>query len=241
MKNFKVVPICDKQRRDIKKENILEDGLYRTCDVYKGGGGYDKFPEICNKRLGYNYSHQFVVQLFGCPLKCPYCYVTREGIFGEYRNISSKRILESFKKSNQDIFHLMGGAPALYLEDWSLIIDELDKNKIFHSDLLLVEKEYSNGILRKINKNNTLYAVSIKGFGDDYEENTGVEFNEILFWKNLNKVIENKLNFYFTYTNMSDENIQEFKNMCKENLNHYNISIFENEFKIDLVLYEALK
>jgi Organic radical activating enzymes len=238
---FKVVPLCDKQKRDIKDNNILNDGLYRKCDVYKGGGGYDKFPSICEKRLGYNYYNQFVVQLFGCPLKCPYCYVTPDGIFGEYVEINADDMVNAFVDSKLDIFHLMGGAPALYIEDWILIIDKIEKNKVFHSDLLLIEKDYSIDILKNINQANTLYAVSIKGIGYDFEANTGVKFNENLFWNNLNKVIENGLNFYFTFTGLSKESVENFKNECKTKLNNYTEEIFNDSFIIDLVEYEALK
>lgn len=43
---WKVVPICDKQMKDVNPSDVLNDGLYRKCDVYKGGGGYDMFPSI---------------------------------------------------------------------------------------------------------------------------------------------------------------------------------------------------
>lgn len=238
---FKVVPICDKQRMDIDDKHILENGLYRTCDIYKGGGGYDKFPEICNKRLGLRYSNQFVVQLQGCTLRCPYCYVTEEGIFGDDILVSAEDLVNAFNNSNQDVFHLMGGAPALYIEDWYSIINILDPSKVFHSDLLLTERGYDDDVLLSINKPNTIYAVSIKGFGIEYLMNTGVEFNSRLFWKNLDKVISNNLNFYFTYTNMTDSSINEFKSNCKLKLKNYNERIFEDEFKIELIEYEALK
>ena len=84
MGNFKwpVVPLCEKQLRDIRQKDILEDGLYRLCDIYRGGGGYDQFINIYNKRFGTSLTdgRQFVVQLYGCPLRCPYCYVTEDGV-----------------------------------------------------------------------------------------------------------------------------------------------------------------
>lgn len=238
---FKVVPLCERQKRDIKKEHLLDSGLYRVCDVYKGGGGYDKFPEICKRRLGYSYNVQFVVQLYGCTLSCPYCYVTKDGIFGSYKEVSLKSLLMSFDRSNQNIFHLMGGAPALYIDDWNHILDKMDTSKVFHSDMLLTEKEYCDSTLDKINRDNTLYAVSIKGYGDSYKSNTGVEFNSKLFWSNLNKLVAHNINFYFTYTNMSDTDIKEFKEECKNSVKYYEDKIFEDDFKIELVRYESLK
>jgi hypothetical protein len=46
-----VVPLCKNQLRDIKEEDILEKGLYRLCNTYKGGGGYDQFNKIYEKRF----------------------------------------------------------------------------------------------------------------------------------------------------------------------------------------------
>ena len=82
--NWPIVPLCKKQLLDINLNDILENGLYRLCNTYKGGGGYDKFPVIYEKRYGINPGgNQFVVQLYGCPLKCSYCYVTINGIWGD--------------------------------------------------------------------------------------------------------------------------------------------------------------
>ena len=41
MKLFKVVPLCKKQLLEVTPSDILNDGLYRKCNVYKSGGGYD--------------------------------------------------------------------------------------------------------------------------------------------------------------------------------------------------------
>ncbi len=85
--DWKVVPLSEGQLQDVNPKDILEDGLYRMCNSYKGGGGYDKFPDFVQHfyRLEKDkYSKQFIVQLFGCNLDCPYCYVTREGVWGDW-------------------------------------------------------------------------------------------------------------------------------------------------------------
>ena len=39
---WSVVPLCKNQLKDVDPKDILENGLYRLCDTYKSGGGYDK-------------------------------------------------------------------------------------------------------------------------------------------------------------------------------------------------------
>ena len=130
MSKWKVVPLCTRQRRDVNPKDIISGGLFRFCNSYKSGGGYDKFPEIYERRFGVpsnDLGMQFVVQLYGCSMDCPYCYVTKDGICGNYVEMSSREFVEAFELSrlysnNCRIFHLMGGAPALYLNDWEHII-----------------------------------------------------------------------------------------------------------------------
>ncbi len=61
---WKVVPISKGQKKDVRKEDLLEGEHFRKCSTYRGGGGYDKFPEYCEKILGVRHSEQFIVQLF---------------------------------------------------------------------------------------------------------------------------------------------------------------------------------
>lgn len=49
MYSWKVMYLCDKQLRDVNPSDIIKNGLYRRCDTYKGGGGYDKFSDIYKK------------------------------------------------------------------------------------------------------------------------------------------------------------------------------------------------
>lgn len=242
---WKVVPICDKQMRDVNPSDVLNNGLYRRCDVYKGGG-YDIFPAIYNKRNPCNktdLANQFVVQLYGCPLNCPYCYVTRRGIFGRYTKVSTTKILRDFRQSGLKVFHLMGGAPAIYINDWKLIISKLSDDEVFRSDLLLVEGEYDENVLAELAQyKNTLYAISIKGVTwDELRVNTGVDFNIDLFWSNFNKVVKSGIPYYLTFTGMSDESIEYFKGLLSIRFSDEYERILEDSFKIQLIEYEALK
>lgn len=240
--NWKVVPLCEKQLKDVNPLDILSGGLYRKCNIYKGGGGYDKFSDIYKKRLGImnkDFNNQFVVQLYGCTLNCPYCYVTRDGIFGKYQEVSTKQLIMDFKETNLDVFHLMGGAPAIYIEHWIELLENLG-NIPFHSDLLCVEKEYDKSILKELSfYKNALYAVSIKGFTpDEFRYNTGVEFDSKLFWNNLSALYEYNIPFYITFTGMSEESIEKCKKQLKENFGE---EILADSFAINLIKYKALE
>lgn len=249
MENYlwKVVPVCEKQRKDVKCTDLLNNGLYRKCDIYKGGGGYDKFSDIYKIRTGItdkNFNNQFVAQLYGCPLKCPYCYVTSYGVFGEYINVSTEKILTDFYNSHLDVFHLMGGAPAIYIDRWIDILEKLKEEYPFHSDLLCVENYYNIDTLKALAKfKNSLYAVSIKGSTpEEFKRNTNVEFNDDMFWTNLINLYTYNVPFYITFTGMSKESIRNFKNQLV-----FKTSILDSEnilkdsFIINLVKYKALE
>lgn len=234
---FDVVPLCKAQLLDVNPSDVLNNGLYRRCNTYKGGGGYDKFPEIYNKRFGCNrtdLNNQFVVQVKGCTLACPYCYVTRAGIDGKSIKVSSKKLVSDFKDSGCSVFHLMGGAPAIHLDKWPDLLKHL-KDEVFHSDFILLEGEYDKAVLRELSfYENSLYAISIKG-GDaeEFKHNTGVNFNETMFNRNLEALFSAGLYCYFTFTGMSDESIAKFKDKYKG-------YPFHDSFAIQLVHYKAL-
>ena len=232
---WKVVPLCEKQLRDVNPSDILNNGLYRRCNVYKSGGGYDLFPIISEKLLGKNLSNQFVVQLFGCNLNCPYCYVTRDGVFGEWVEVSTTKLIEDFALSNQEVFHLMGGAPAIYLDSWIDILQKLPDDKVFTSDLMLSEGEYPEETLVELSKfQNSIFAVNIKGLTEEeYLNNTGTSMNKELILSNLTKVKASGIKFYITFTNCSKELIPSFIKDNKLQGVEY--------FSIDLIDYEALK
>lgn len=217
-----VVPICDAQKLDVRPEDLLNNGVYRKCDTYRGGGGYDRFNAIYEKRFGRKINPvQFVVQLRGCPLRCPYCYVTKDGIFGEALMLSDEELLVAYRDSGCEVFHLMGGAPALYLKHWKQIANRV---KVFHSDFLLVEGTYRKEDLIGLPG---LHAVSIK---ERYlYTNNMLE----LMHRNIEKLTECGVNFYITFTG-SDELKEELKHTIGD-------SVFEDSFVIDIVNYDALK
>ena len=238
MFRWPVVPLCEKQLRDVSTDDILEGGDFRKCNVYKGGGGYDRFPYICERRLGKKFSNQFVVQLKGCPFKCPYCYVTNEGIWGKAKEYTSLALIKHFINSKQEVFHLMGGAPALYIEHWPELLDLMPEDKVFHSDLLLLEKPYTTDWLTRIDRPNTLFTVSIKGAtASSFKENTGIHFNEELFWANLNFIVHSNINFYITFTN-PDIYTYAFQSKL---IKRYGSDILRDSFSIELIKYKALE
>lgn len=243
---WKVVPICENQLRDVNSDDILNGGLYRKCNIYKGGGGYDRFSDIYKHRNGLdmdqNFNNQFVVQLYGCPLNCPYCYVTPAGIYGEYKDISTEKLLYDFYESGLDVFHLMGGAPAIYIEHWVEILEGLKAQYPFHSDLLCIEKQYDIDTLIELAKfKNTLYAVSIKGStSDEFRKNTGKDFNENMFWSNLENLWRYDIPFYLTFTGMDENSINRFKKLLKSKFPNNYGKVLKDSFAINLVRYKAL-
>lgn len=238
--NWRVVPISSFQKLDVREDDLLNDGHFRKCNTYRGGGGYDQFPIICESRLGFRLHHQFVVQLYGCNLDCPYCYVTRSGVGGNYISYTSEDLIVAFIKSKQEVFHLMGGAPALYLEGWSDIIKRLPQDAVFHSDFLLTEKPYDVDVVRELARfPNGLYAINIKGTTpENYRENTRKDLKENLFWRNLTILVNEGVEFYLTATNPDMHHYGALIERLKEAFG--NDSRFNDDFIIDLIDYEAL-
>ena len=216
-----VVPLCDNQLKDIREEDIIFDGLYRKCNTYRGGGGYDQFNKIWEKRKGYSISpEQFVVQLKGCPLKCPYCYVTPEGINGSAVLRSTPNLIADYWLSGLTILHLMGGAPALYLPYWK---DLHNVTEVFHSDFLLVENKYNKKDLIGLKG---LHAVSIK---EPYIYTTK-QLN--MMFENLEILLECGVDFYITFTGapVLMETIET----------RFGKEILKDSFVIDIKNYKAL-
>jgi hypothetical protein len=200
-----VVPICEKQKRDVAPEDLLDGGLFRQCDINKGGGGYDEFNRTYKKRFGEDINpKQFVVQLFGCPLRCDYCYVTREGVWGTPTMLDTDVLRNCYIKSGLDVLHLMGGAPALYLHNWKKLADHPDV-KVFHSDFLCCESVYELGWLEGLPG---LHAVSVKKETVKYRD---------LFFYNLWALILSEIQFYITFTGdyyLKEEIRKEFGEEC---------------------------
>ena len=232
-----VVPICEAQQLDVAAEDLILMGTYRRCKTYKAGGGYDQFPTIFRKRWPGEWEgleEQFVVQLKGCTLECPYCYVTKTGVNGMPTRIQTNEMVRTFEWSKCGVFHLMGGAPAIYIEHWPELLECLD-GRPFHSDFILNEKPYDVNVLRQIAEYpNQLHAVSIKGedaLAYQYKTHTAVDFPMMM--DNLEKLVNCGVPFYVTFTGMSELAIEEFKNSVGKD-------IFEDSFAIEVRDYDAL-
>jgi uncharacterized Fe-S cluster-containing radical SAM superfamily protein len=241
MTNWKVVPICNYQKLDVRPEDLLNGGDFRKCETYRGGGGYDQFPKIAKKRLGVEAHRQFVVQLYGCNLDCPYCYVTRSGVWGIPKSYTTEGLVAAYVASDQQVFHLMGGAPAIYLDQWKELIWGLPPDVIFHSDFLLTELEYSHEALAELSfqqqHRKMLFAVDIKGVTpEDYERNTRKPFKAELFWTNLNSLVDHRINFYITYTNCDERFRPAFEYKLKY---HFGSDILNDSFVVPLIDYET--
>lgn len=239
MFKWPVVPLSEGQLRDVRPEDILCGGAFRTCNTYRGGGGYDQFPQLCEKMLGIkDASTQFVVQLRGCTLDCPYCYVTREGVWGVPTSFLSSALVAWFGISNAKVFHLMGGAPAMYMKYWPQLISlvRLLPDRVFHSDLMLVEHDYDPDVLRRISGPHCLYAVDIKGLTtQEFERNTRRPFNEDLLYKNLHTLALSPVKFYFTFTNVEPEGRIRFLSYFQDMYGYA-----PENFVVDLIEYDAI-
>lgn len=246
---FKVCPVQGRQLLDVRKSDIFGD--FRICDTYRGGGGYDKLPAIIRKRnilsveegILSHIGKQFVVQLYGCHLRCPYCYVTKDGIFGEYVEYTAPELIKSFSRArethNVGVFHLMGGAPGLYMKHWASIIERLPDDVVFTSDILLTEGIYEKYILDMICSRRAIYAVNIKGVTEEnYKENTGREIDWSIFWTNLEKIMNSHINFYLTFTNPDLCYLNKFLHKLEI---LYGSRIMEDSFIIDIKNYEAIR
>lgn len=254
MYHWNVAPICEKQLRDINPEDLLfeptERGyLYRRCNTYKGGGGYDRFESIWRRRHGKSVfcSDQFVVQLSGCPLQCPYCYVTRDGIDVKPVQVTTKEMIQAYRFTKLPVFHLMGGAPAMYFENWEEIIFDMMGIGIFHSDFLLIEKEYDEKMVEILSKRyrcneSCLFAVSVKGAdAEQFKKNTGRDLDETLFWKNLMKLVRYEMPFYITFTGMNEDDILKWRKSASKYFSTTDMLwMLQDSYAIELRDYGAL-
>jgi pyruvate-formate lyase-activating enzyme len=236
---WKIVPLSEGQLKDVRAEDILDNGHFRKCETYRGGGGYDQFPFIARERLGFEYHKQFIAQLYGCNLDCPYCYVTRAGVWGTPVMYTTEDLVAAYVRSGQGVFHLMGGAPAIYLEHWPELIEALPSGAVFHSDLMCTERLYTADQIRAIAKPNCLYAVNVKGMTqEEHMTNTRKPLPATRFWANLRLLADlMPENFYITFTNVARENQEMFWAHCKAWLPWEKHRM--SSFTIDLIEYDA--
>lgn len=243
--------MCEQQLRDVRPEDVIAQGHFRLCNTYRGGGGYDQFPLIYERRTGQSgHNLQFVVQLYGCPLDCPYCYVTKDGVWGVPVNYTRYQMASLFCHFGASVFHLMGGAPALQMDRWPELIAELERQArlkrkgpwVFHSDMLLTESWYDPEVLAQIKRPNALYAVSVKGVSPlCYHRNTGRVFQDAKFWGNLASLEQFAVPYYLTFTNCANDEVELFWTRFKREFpDSYELQK-RDAFSISLIQYEALK
>ena len=241
---WKVVPLSKEQMVDIHPEYVLGQGMYRICHTDRSGGGYDHFARYAKTKWGAKYreglatnrwNKQFVVQLYGCPLDCHYCYVTRAGVWGSFLPILTSDLMAEFNASGASVFHLMGGAPAMYMDQWHEIIERLPYNRFFHSDLMLIESRYRQDTLRSISRDNCLYAVNIKGLTDEeWTANTRKPPPDwALLYRNLYRLIEAEVPFYVTFTNIGRSDAVLWRGV--------HLPDYIKAYHIDLIDYDAVK
>lgn len=232
---------------DVRSEDLVADGLFRVCDVYRGGGGYDQFPRLAAFfGLGGSHHLQFIVQVQGCTLDCPYCYVTRQGVWGDPLAADAGLLVDWFNTTPASVFHLMGGAPALYLEGWPLLLEALGRKGkrdwVFHSDLLLNERRpYPDAIIRELRHPRALYAVDIKGLDpDEWKQNTRQDtFPGEMLWENLAVLERHRVRYYITFTNVRLSNRREFWERFRRQFPEAAPLREDQSFHIDVIEYNA--
>ena len=255
---FPVVPLCEKQLRDVREEDrVYVNGcpVARTCRIDKAGGGYDKFRDIFLFRFGVDTGpDHFIAQLYGCTHDCPWCYVTVDGVWGDALGLKTRELVNLVHMVNEKreqkikVFHLMGGAPALYLNSWPVLYHELALCDLyFHSDFLLDEGLYNIYALEYLANMDKDYGANVNPIGKGNARANGqlhaVSFKpgsplSRLQLANLRSLHVSGLPFYITFTGMQEEEIQARKKQVIE----YGLpeSIFNDSFAITLKHYKAL-
>jgi len=148
------------QREDIEADRgkgiVCYDDYARVCTVYTDTRRDigDKSPYRMAKMFGGTwaaYNNHFVVQVAGCPLDCPYCYVDNLEPDIDVSAVTLVALFKAFRdqaavdfKVPLNVFHLMGGAPAVYCKFWPELREELDhqgcEDVVLFSNTILVER-----------------------------------------------------------------------------------------------------
>lgn len=237
------------QKIDIEKSSgiVFHDDIARICTVVKDKNAPDdrgdKSPYRMAEIFGgdwQDYNNHFIVQVAGCPLKCPYCYVdnlkadllmTADELVEKF--IEFKKIVESKFNIKLKVFHFMGGAPALYCEFWKELRNSLDNHGfndvLLFSDVILVENYfYKKKPWEFLNLHHFILTGCLKGTNEDnFIKNTG-GFN--LFRQSL-KELQNYLpakNFYLTLIGFEEKDLlQIYKIVPEERIDFLNIINYE--------------
>lgn len=270
---FPIVPLCEKQLRDVREEDrVFVNGvpLARTCRTDRAGGGYDQFRDIFLARFGLDTGpDHFVAQLYGCTHECPWCYITIDGVWGDAVQLKAREIVNLVHYVNEkrratgsrydartgalqdaqpqiQVLHLMGGAPALYLNSWPALYHEtLKADLVFHSDFLLDEGLYNIHVLECLaglckeyperGASHGYYAPSNSGQLHAVSFKPGEPLSRLQL-ANLKALHASGLPFYITFTGMQEEEIQARKAQViaagiTEEVFNFSFSINLNHYK----------
>ena len=216
MDTIPIAKIGETQKIDIEQSRgiVLHDSYARVCSVYKPTVSRigDTSPHRIAKLFGgrwQDYNHHFVVQASGCPLGCNYCYVeesspsknfTAQGLVDLFIQFRSAA-LDCFR-ATVNVFHLMGGDPALYCSFWPILRYELDQRGcckvILLSNTVLVESAVK-GVQpwKYLDIHNFVLSGCLKGVNrEDFIRNTGKDLYHVAV-SELKHYIRSK-NFYLT-------------------------------------------
>jgi sulfatase maturation enzyme AslB (radical SAM superfamily) len=209
------------QKIDIEKSTGIKyyNDIARVCTIIKDDGAYDnrndRSPYRMAELFGGNwkdYNNHFIIQVAGCPLKCWYCYIDN---LKKDIEMSAQEMVDMFIEFRKDIkqkfnvdlnvFHFMGGAPAIYCEFWPILRETLDKNNlkniILFSDVIFVETYFYNvKPWNYMDLDNFIVVGCLKGTNKkNFKENTGKDlYSEAL--SELSNYIKFE-NFYLTLIN----------------------------------------
>lgn len=156
--------IGEVQKRDIENDQdmgiVCYDEYARICTTNTGSRRDigDRSPYRMARLFGgmwQDYNNQYVIQVAGCPLDCPYCYVdnleenahwTVASIVNNFLAFSQMAV--DFFHEPLNVLHLMGGAPAIYCSFWPKLRAEMDSrglgNVVLFTNVILVEWRLRN-------------------------------------------------------------------------------------------------
>lgn len=190
IKLAKIGPI---QTIDVEKSGQeMHNDYARTCTVMQGSPPKsdigDTVPRTIAKRYGTNplyknplyWNRHFIVQVAGCPLQCPYCYLDNltEGEHIAIETMVDWYITFRARAKDLNVFHLMGGCPGAYAPLWPDIRRELDErgleDTVLLSDVILLEDLIYDVSPWKFIPERSIIVLSIKGTSFfNYYANTG--------------------------------------------------------------------
>ena len=220
------------QLKDVQNSTGLKhyNEYYRLCEVIKEPKAFDNRGDCSPYRMAdlfggnwIDYNFHFIVQVAGCPLRCPYCYVDNMKVDQQITAFQLVQDFIQFRKAvlmkyeiNLQVFHLMGGDPGLYAFIWPQLrslLDELgQQDVILFSDVVFVEN-HKTGIKpwKYLDIKRFLLTGCLKGVNpENFHKNTGLSWFNIAI-KELEYYVDAP-NFYLCLIE-NDKNIELIKNI----------------------------